>query len=532
MICWCGRACDCEVCRPARRRDGAGIPKAARQRWVKAVQPQPALPALGRAGFRAGRDIAHEIGYDQAKLTARYRLNTERYVSLLKGHHVIASLPSSAGPGDGPPPEYAGVAGCRELRMIAASRRKNSAAEPGILGVLRIGEYRALWSGQVLSVIGDQWARVALTILVYERTRSPLWTALTYAGSYLPWLVGGLALSGFADRFPRRVVLLSCDLARCALLAVMAAPGMSLAAMVTLLYAVTFLDAPFAAARSATNADILPEVRYPLGVALAASSTEAAIVAGFASGGLFVGTLGARAALLADAVTFAVSAACIWVGLAARPAAAASWSPARQFSSGIRLVFGARVPRTMMLFGWLAAFSSVPEALAVPFAARLSGGAAAAGLVFAAGPLGAAVAMPVFARLASRDQQVRWMAPMAVMCCLVLTLCLARPGLAWSLVIFSTSGALNAYQVTANARFVAAIPSERRGHAFGVATAGMFSALGVAFLLAGAAAAAVPPAIVIAIFGAAGTATAMVLAVGQDRCPDTAAQVASPHESE
>ena len=49
--------------------------------------------------------------------------------------------------------------------------------------------------------------------------------------------------------------------------------------------------------------------------------------------------------------------------------------------------------------GWLGAFYTVPEALAVPYAARLHHGPSAAGLVFAAGPLGSAVGMVLFTRL-------------------------------------------------------------------------------------------------------------------------------------
>jgi hypothetical protein len=38
-------------------------------------------------------------------------------------------------------------------------------------------EFRALWAAQILSVAGDQLARVALTLLVYDRTRSALLAA-------------------------------------------------------------------------------------------------------------------------------------------------------------------------------------------------------------------------------------------------------------------------------------------------------------------------------------------------------------------
>ena len=47
-------------------------------------------------------------------------------------------------------------------------------------------EFRALWLAQILSVLGDQLARVALTLLVYDRTRSPLLAAVTFAASVLP----------------------------------------------------------------------------------------------------------------------------------------------------------------------------------------------------------------------------------------------------------------------------------------------------------------------------------------------------------
>ena len=57
--------------------------------------------------------------------------------------------------------------------------------------VFAITEFRALWLAQVLSVAGDQLARVALTLLVYERTHSPLLAANVTAASSCPaWPTG------------------------------------------------------------------------------------------------------------------------------------------------------------------------------------------------------------------------------------------------------------------------------------------------------------------------------------------------------
>jgi len=50
-------------------------------------------------------------------------------------------------------------------------------------------------------------------VLVYQRTDSPLLSAITFAISYLPWLLGGPLLSTLADRFPRHRVLIATDAA-------------------------------------------------------------------------------------------------------------------------------------------------------------------------------------------------------------------------------------------------------------------------------------------------------------------------------
>jgi hypothetical protein len=56
--------------------------------------------------------------------------------------------------------------------------RRAPEARPSYREVFAIGEFRALWSAQVLSFAGDQFAQVAMAILVYGRTHSrssPRW---------------------------------------------------------------------------------------------------------------------------------------------------------------------------------------------------------------------------------------------------------------------------------------------------------------------------------------------------------------------
>ncbi len=56
---------------------------------------------------------------------------------------------------------------------------RSASAGPATFGaVFRVPEFRVLWLAEALSVLGDQLARVALAVLVFDRTASPLWTGL------------------------------------------------------------------------------------------------------------------------------------------------------------------------------------------------------------------------------------------------------------------------------------------------------------------------------------------------------------------
>ena len=317
-----------------------------------------------------------------------------------------------------------------------------------------------------------------------------------------------------ADRFPRREVMVTCDVVRAALVAAMLVPRMPLDVLIALLYAVTAFQPPFDAARSAILRDMVQGERYALAAATMQSTFLAMVVAGAAVGGLTVALLGARPALGFDAATFVVSALLIKFGVLARPAAAASVPSAlRQLGGGVRVVFGDRALRILLMLGWLAAFYGIPGGIAAPYAARLGGGPVAAGLLIAATQLGAAVATPVFAKRIGPLTRLRWMGPMAACACGTLMLTAFRPGLAASMAIFAVSGCFAMYQIAANTAFVERVRSDRRAQAFGFANAGLVAGQGAAFALAGAAAEVIPPSTVIALGGGLGALAACGLAL-------------------
>ena len=381
--------------------------------------------------------------------------------------------------------------------------------------VFAVPEFRALWFSEILSVTGDRLALVALTLLVYSRTGSPLLAALTYAAGYLPWVIGGLFLADVADRRPRRSVMVVCDAVRAVLVAAMVIPHTPIWALVALLFATTMFAPPFESARAAITPDILQGERYVLGTAVVQTTFLGGQVIGAAGGGVAVAFIGVRPSLGIDAVTFALSGLLIAVGTRSRPAAArpdtVGPSPLARIAGGFRLVFGDEALRTLLLLGWLVAFYTIPEGIAAPYATKLGGGSIAIGLVLASTALSTTIVTPLFTRFVRPRRRIDLMGPLAVLTCAALVLTALRPGLAASLVIFSTSAAFGVYQIAANTAFVVRVPNERRAQAFGIANMGVIVGQGAAFIAAGAAAQRYAPAAVIAVAGGVGAVVALML---------------------
>jgi MFS family permease len=419
------------------------------------------------------------------------------------------------------PDQLPSMARPRDHRRLTSTVAAVPSARATFRDVFAVREFRALWLSLILSSAGDRLALVALAVLVYDRTRSPLLAAVTYAAGYLPWVIGGLFLADLADRRPRRTVMVTCDVVRAVLVAAMAVPGMPVMALVLLLFAATMFASPFESARSSITPGILPGERYALGTAVIQTTYLTAEVVGAAAGGVVVTLFGVRSSLLIDTATFAASGLLIGLGTRARPAAARAdsgrGSPLARAAAGLRLVFGDRALRTLVLLGWLVVFYTIPQGIAAPYAARLGGGPVATGLVLASTAGATAIATPLFSRFVSPRRRLALMGPLAAATGVTLVLTALRPSLVVSLVIFSAAAAFCAYQLAVNTAFVVRVPDERRAQAFGIASMGIVVAQGAAFVAAGAAAEVVTPASVIAVAGGVGAVAAIALTLSWRR---------------
>jgi Major Facilitator Superfamily len=411
-----------------------------------------------------------------------------------------------------------------------------NAGSTGFGAVFRHSEFRSVWFAQILSVAGDQLARVALTLLVYARTDSTILTALTYALTFLPDLFGGPLLSGLADRYPRRAVMVLSDVSRAGLVAVMAIPGMPLVAVCVLLVVVQLLNSPFNAARAAALPEMLRGDLFVTGQAVVNITYQTGTVAGYVVGGALVAFTGTHTALLIDAATFVASAILVRWGMRRRsvPArtGARSGEPApgtwQSLAEGTALVWRSPVLRVLVGLACLSGFYIVAEGLAVPYSHALGGGALTAGLLFAAIPAGNALGMVVLLRLVPPAGRLRLLGPLGVLACVVMVVCAVPLGLVPTLVIWLASGAAAAYQTVAAAEFVRTVPDSGRGQAFGLASTSLRVAQGVGVVVAGALAEQFTPALVVAGFGLVGTLVALGLAVAWNRARGTVAGVRTP----
>ena len=364
-------------------------------------------------------------------------------------------------------------------------------AEPGRTSyrqVFAVREFRAIFLAYGLSILGDQVARIAVSLLVFERSHSALAATATFAVSFAPGVIGGPVLSTLADRYPRRTVMVVCDLLRVVLLIGLALPGLPLPVAFVVLLAVGLLEPPFESARSALLPDVLAPEGYVVASGVLQIVGQSGQVLGYLVGGALVAATSVQGALLLDAASFAVSAGLLLAGLRSRPAALATdeqHSLIADTLAGARYVLGE--PRLRRLLGLAllgAATIIVPEGLAVPVAASLHGGAVAAGVLTAAVPAGFVLGSALLLRIDVERRQ-RLLVPLLVGSCLPLLLTPATGSLGLVAVLWVLSGACSALQMIANAAYVAATPPSFRGRAFGIAGTSLYAVQGLAVLLGG-----------------------------------------------
>jgi MFS family permease len=342
-------------------------------------------------------------------------------------------------------------------------------------------EYRAIYLASALSWVGDFMAKAAVTALVYKQTQSVTASAATFAISFLPWVVGGPVLAALAERYPHRAVMISCDLARAVLIALVALPHLPIPAMLLLLFAAALLNPPFDASRAALLPRVLEGDRYVLGIALQSSTGQAAQVVGYLSGAALA-AVNPRLALLLDAATFVLSAGLITLWVHGRSAVLSRAQRAhllKETAQGFRVVFGTPVLRAIAITVLATQlFASPPEGLAAAWANTREHVVAhrglAQGLIMMGGPFGFFLGGLIINRFLTPERRRQLIRPFSVLVPLTLVPVLLDPPVLVVALLAALCGAATAGMLPAsNGLFVQALPRQYRARAFGVMQSGL-----------------------------------------------------------
>jgi len=372
------------------------------------------------------------------------------------------------------------------------------------IDIFRIREFSALFVAHVASMLGNIVADVALTVLVYQRTRSPALAAATMSLSFLPYLLGGTLLSSAAARWRTRRTLIVCDLASTGIVAAMSLVRLPIVALLALVFALGLIAPVFGGVRAATLAQVLPPgAPYVLGRSVLRLVAQGAQVSGFAIGGLLLIVVSPRGALLIDAGSFVLSALILRTGTRERyPTSDRELSVVHESMRNLREVFALPRLRRAMLLEWLLPTCAVaPEALAAPYVAHLGLPAQAVGFWLTAIPIGTVIADVVAARLLSRRLQRAVALPAMALTCLPLLGFLARPAFGVAFVLLIAVGLGSAYAVVIDREIIDAAPTSLRGAALSISGAGLMFFQGAGYGLWGLVAEAWSPAAVIVLAG-------------------------------
>lgn len=374
---------------------------------------------------------------------------------------------------------------------------------------LSIPDFRRLWLADVISLLGDWAGRLALTVLVLERTGSPAWAAAVTAVSLAGFVGIGQVLATLADRYGRITVMLVADVARAVLFLSMLL-SVPPAALLVLAFLAGLATPPFEAARSAALPDLVPEDRYGDALALAGLSVQMSLVVGYAVGGVLLSVVDAEVALAINACSFLVSGALL---LRLRDTAAAhpsalSVTVGGSLRAGAAALFGdPMVRRALVIVAVTGALGTVGEALVVPYAAGIGLGDGMLGLLAAAVPVGTLVGTAVIAT-GTRDhhtllRNAAW--------CGTLTAAVAAPmfwlevagGMAF--VAFAIAGGIFAVSIPANTVIGMRLSRDARASAMGIAVGVLMGSQALGAGLGGLAASTVgsSEAISVALFAAA-----------------------------
>ncbi|HWV46224.1 MAG TPA: MFS transporter [Nitrospira sp.] len=236
-------------------------------------------------------------------------------------------------------------------------------------------DFGLVWSGQLISQIGDGVSKLALLWFVYAVTGSPLKTSVIGLLQTIPPIVLGPIIGVYVDRLPKKLLLITSDVLRAVLIGLIPCLIPVESFTVSVLYALVLLHAiataVFGPALTAAIPAFVPKTQFTAANALLQSTTSLGIIFGPALSGLGIAAYGSQEVLCLNAATYLISAAFLMLVRFAKPVAS-SPSPASTPTMLQDLIEGFRYgvvtqPRLLLLTGTAVLYTFGTSALTALF---------------------------------------------------------------------------------------------------------------------------------------------------------------------
>ncbi|MFF5259603.1 MFS transporter [Actinomadura viridis] len=346
--------------------------------------------------------------------------------------------------------------------------------------------FRVLFVTRSLVIAADTLRMVALSVLVYGRTGSPLLAAVAFAIGFLPQVAGGALLGSLADRMRPRPLVAGVYALSAAVAAALVLLDPPVAVSLALVAVVACVTPVVSGAVNRLVAEVLPGEGYVLGRSLMMIAASAAQLLGLAFGGVAVAGMGPRYALLATCAAYALAAVLVQVLMEDMPPAPPQegGGPGVSFLKASRAVnrrlLGHREVRVMLLAQWLpVAFVAGAESLLIPYARVRGYPDGAEAVLLACVPAGMMAGNLVAGRMLAPATRERLVVPLMVVFGAPLLPLAAVLPVGAAAALLAVTGAGFAYELGIQRRFVEAVPEGARGQAFGLLSTGVMTLQGV-----------------------------------------------------
>ncbi|MCJ1680107.1 MFS transporter [Streptomyces sp. APSN-46.1] len=370
----------------------------------------------------------------------------------------------------------------------------------------RVPEFTPFFAAAALRVGASTVSGLALAVLVYDRTRSPLLSALSMFGPSFAQMLGATLLLSAADRLPPRAALGGLSAVGALGTLVLAVPGLPLWALFAVLLGQGLADSLAGGVRYGLLTEVLPAEDYLLGRSLLAVCSGVTQIAGYALGGLLVAAISPRGALLTAAGLSLAAVLTVRFGLRRRePRASGRPSPAETWRTNAAL-FRDPSRRALYLALWVPNGLIVGcESLFVPY------DAAHAGLLFGSAAAGMLVGDTLAGRYLPARLRARLAAPLRLLLAAPYLVFVLEPGPVVAAVTVAVASVGFSAGLLMQERLVALLPEGTQGQALGLHSAGMLTMQGVCAALAGLLAQYTSAPVAMTVLAAASVAVTLVL---------------------